>query len=80
MFKPLNNRVLVEPENWRKNHRFWYYSYSQRRKADKWNCCRGEQRCKKGDKIIFSKFGYDEVKIEDKLYYIVSDFNILGVF
>ena len=40
----------------------------------------GNKDVKKGDKIVFSKFGYDEVKIDDKLYYVVSDFNLLGVF
>jgi chaperonin GroES len=33
-----------------------------------------------GDRIVFSKYGFDEVKIEDKEYFIVSETSILGVF
>lgn len=32
-----------------------------------------------GDRVVFSKFGYDEVKVEDKDYYIVSESSILGI-
>ncbi len=32
-----------------------------------------------GDTVIFSKYGYDEVKIHDVEYYIVSESNILAV-
>jgi len=35
---------------------------------------------KEGDKVVFSKYGYDEVKVEDKEYFIVSESSILGVF
>lgn len=34
---------------------------------------------KKGQKIIFSKYGPDEVKVGDKTYLIVSESNILGI-
>lgn len=44
----------------------------------------GEKRIpldvKEGDRVIFSKYGYDEVKIEDKEYFIVGETSILGVF
>ena len=33
-----------------------------------------------GDRVIFSKYGYDEVKIEDQEYFIVGENSILGVF
>ena len=33
-----------------------------------------------GDKIVFSKYGYDEIKIDDEEYYIVSESNILGTY
>ncbi len=32
-----------------------------------------------GDTVLFSKYGYDEVKIEGQEYYILSESNILGV-
>ncbi len=33
-----------------------------------------------GDRVVFSKYGYDEVKIDNEEYFIVSESNILGVF
>lgn len=33
-----------------------------------------------GDKVVFSKYSYDEVKVEGKEYFIVSEASILGVF
>ncbi len=34
---------------------------------------------KVGDTVLFSKYGYDEVKIEGQEYYIISESNILGI-
>ena len=34
---------------------------------------------KVGDTVIFSKYGYDEVKIEGQEYYILAESNILGI-
>jgi chaperonin GroES len=44
----------------------------------------GEKRIpldvKVGDHIVFSKYGYDELKVDGKEYYIVNEASILGVF
>ena len=34
---------------------------------------------KVGDRVMFNKYGYDEVKIKGVEYFIVSEANILGV-
>lgn len=34
---------------------------------------------KKGDKIIFSKYGPDEIKVDGKEYFIISEANILAI-
>lgn len=34
---------------------------------------------KKGDHILFSKYGPDEIKVDGKDYYILSEANILAV-
>ncbi len=34
---------------------------------------------KVGDVVVFSKYGYDEVKIEGTTYYLLSESNILGI-
>ena len=50
--------------------------------AGKWNED-GDSRIaievKEGDRVMFSKYGYDEVKIGEAEYYIVSESNILAV-
>ena len=43
----------------------------------------GEKRIplevKVGDKVMYSKYGYDEVKLGDQEYYVVSESSILAV-
>ncbi|MCA9355212.1 co-chaperone GroES [Candidatus Kaiserbacteria bacterium] len=43
----------------------------------------GEKRIQmevnEGDRVIFSKYGFDELKFKDKEYFIVSESSILGV-
>lgn len=43
----------------------------------------GEKRIsmevKEGDRVVYSKYGFDEVKIEDKEYFIVGEASILAV-
>jgi len=34
---------------------------------------------KVGDTVLFSKYGYDEVKIDGQEYYIIAEANILGI-
>lgn len=34
---------------------------------------------KVGDKVVFSRYGYDEVKIDEEEYYILKEENILAV-
>tara|TARA_B100001989_G_scaffold252288_2_gene233849 strand:+ start:1418 stop:1735 length:318 start_codon:yes stop_codon:yes gene_type:complete len=44
----------------------------------------GEKRIpmevKEGDRIVFTKYGFDEVKFNDNKYFIVSEAGILGIF
>lgn len=34
---------------------------------------------KVGNEVIFSRYGFDEVKIDGEEYYIISESNILGI-
>lgn len=34
---------------------------------------------KKGQKVVFAKYGPDEIKVGDKKYYIISEDNILAI-
>lgn len=36
-------------------------------------------KVKVGDKIIFSKYGYDEIMLEEKKYFILKEENILAL-
>ena len=51
--------------------------------AGKWNED-GEERIpldvQVGDRVVFSKYGYDEVKVNGKEYFLVAEGSILGVF
>ena len=40
---------------------------------------RTPMQVREGDTVIFSKYGYDEVKVEGQEYYILSESNILGI-
>jgi len=44
----------------------------------------GEKRIplevKVGDKVVFSKYAHDDVKIDDQEYFIVGETSILGIF
>ena len=33
-----------------------------------------------GDRVVFSKYGYDEVKVDGKEFFLVAEGSILGVF
>ncbi len=33
-----------------------------------------------GDRVVFSKYGFDEVKVDGKEFFIVSESSILGIF
>lgn len=34
---------------------------------------------KEGDRVVFSKYGFDELKIDGNEYYIVSESSVLGI-
>jgi chaperonin GroES len=40
---------------------------------------RTPMQVKVGDTVIFSKYGYDTVKVDGQEYYILSESNILGI-
>jgi chaperonin GroES len=80
MFKPLNNRILVKPEE--KPNTTSSGLYLSEKVVEKpviGEVVVGNSDVKKGDRILFSKFGYDELELEGITHYVVSDFNILGI-
>ena len=93
--KPLGDRVLVEPleeqeQGKSKSGIIIPDTVSKERSEQGRVIAVGEGRrtdegkliplaVKKGQKIIFSKYGPDEIKIDDQDYYIISESNILAV-
>lgn len=91
---PLADRVLVRPESEgeektasgiiipdtakkEKPERGEVVAVGEGKRTDK-----GEtipMRVKVGDTVVFSKYGYDEVTIDEQEYYIVSESNILAI-
>ncbi len=48
----------------------------------KWNedgDARIAMEVKEGDRVVFSKYGFDELKIDGSEYYIVSESSVLGI-
>ena len=80
MFKPSNNRVLVRPEEIKTQTASGIILPDSKELPVKGTVVVGNKDINEGDKILFSKFGYDEVEIDTEKYYVVSDFNILGIF
>ena len=92
--RPLADRVLVKPESLdeektvsgiyipdtarkEKPERGVVVAVGEGKRTD-----RGEvipMRVKVGDIVVFSKYGFDEIKIDDVEYYIVTEPNILAI-
>jgi chaperonin GroES len=80
MFKPLNDRVLVKPEDKpTETSSGILLSDKTQEKPVIGEVIVGNKDVKEGDRVLFSKFGYDEVTLDGDLYYVVSDCNILGI-
>jgi len=79
MFKPLNNRILVKPDEIAKETESGILLGDSNEKPVRGEVIVGNDIVKKGDNIFFSKFGFDEVNIDGDIYYVVAEHNILGI-
>jgi len=94
-FKPAGDRVLVKPQakedektasgiiipdsaRKEKPERGVVVAVGEGKRTDKGDVL--PLRYKVGDEVMFSKYGYDEVSINDEEYYVISESNILGTF
>ncbi|MDB5237882.1 MAG: chaperonin Cpn10 [Candidatus Kaiserbacteria bacterium] len=92
--RPLADRVLVKPEmeseektasgiyipdtaRKEKPERGEVIAVGEGKRTDKGDVV--PLRVKVGDTIVFSKYGFDEIKIDDVEYYIVTESNILAI-
>jgi len=94
-FKPAGDRVLVKPEEPQdekspsgiiipdtaqkeKPERGVIVAVGEGKRNEKGDVL--SMRYKVGDKVMFSKYGYDEITIGDVEYYVIVESNILGTF
>ena len=94
MVMPLADRVLVKPENAAAEKRasgIYIPETAQKEKPERGEVIavgEGKRndngqliplRVKVGDTVMFSKYGFDEVKIDDEDFFIVSESSILAI-
>jgi chaperonin GroES len=94
-FKPAGDRVLVKPEmaeeertasgiyipdtaKKEKPETGVIVAVGEGKRTDKGDVL--PMRYKVGQKVMFSKYGYDEITIGETEYYVISESNILGTF
>ena len=80
MFTPLKNRALIEPDPKKQETDFGFLIPDNKEKPATGTVIVGNSDVKKGDKVLFSLFGLDEVTIKGKNYAVVSEHGILGIF
>ena len=79
--KPLGNRIVVKPyEIENKTSSGIILVKETQEKPTTGTVVVENNMVKKGDKVLFSKFGFDEVIISKELLYVISEQNILGIF
>lgn len=81
MLKPLNGRVLVKPDE--KETQTEYGIILTDAAVEKpltgTVVSTISDLVAKGDRVLFSRYGYDEAKVDGEDYYIVSENQILGI-
>lgn len=81
MFKPLNGRVLIQPDEKETTTTYGFMlPEDEKEKPTTGTVIVGGQDVQEGDRVVFSRYGYDEVEIENKLFYVVSEATLLGIF
>ncbi len=81
MLTPLDNRILVKPdEKETKSKSGIILADTSVEKPTTGVVLIGNSDINKGQRVLFSKFGYDECVIDDEILYIISQPNVLGIF
>lgn len=81
MFRPLNGRVLIKPDEDMTEATYGIVlPDSAKEKPATGVVVVGGEQVSEGDRVVFSKFGYDEVEVDKVTYYAVSETLVLGIF
>ncbi len=79
--KPLDNRILVKPDEKESKTATGIILVDEAvAKPTTGMVLIGNETIKKDQRVLFSKFGYDECIIEKETLYIISPPNVLGIF
>lgn len=78
--KLLNNRVLVKPDEVIKETNSGILLSTDKEKPTTGIVVIGNKDVKKGKKILYSKFGFDEVVLDEGTFYVISSPNILAIY
>lgn len=79
MLKPLNNRIVIKPVKDTETAS-GFILVEGKEKPVKGIVVVGNDLVKEGDKILFSRFGYDETEVDGETYYVVSSMSVLAIF
>lgn len=80
MFRPRNGRVLIKPDENTGETDFGLILTKEEDTPVTGMVVSDGEEVKMGDRVLFSKFGFDEVILDKELYYVVAEALILGVF
>lgn len=75
--RPLNGRILVEPDPPEATTSFGLLLPESKEKPHTGTVIVGNKDLQEGDRILFSLFGLDEMKLNGKNYAVVSDSAVL---
>ena len=91
-FKPLFDRVVIDPnleENETKSGIVLPETSQERPQigvvkavgdGENFDCCKTDMRVKVGDKVLFEKYAGTELKLDGKMYVVLRQIDIIGVF
>lgn len=81
MLKPLNNRVVVRPDKPEEVTSFGLIlPKAGDEKPTTGIVTEGNDLVKVGERVFFSRYGYDEVTVGKETLYLVSNANLLAIF
>jgi co-chaperonin GroES (HSP10) len=81
MLKPTKGRVLVKPDaSETVTESGLYIAKKNEDKPVIGVVVVGNETIPTGSRVLFSKYGYDEVLLDKEVHYVVSDTTILGIF
>lgn len=85
MFKPINGRVLIKPDASELQKKaqaagLVLSAEADREKPITGTIVVGGKETEAGQRVLFSKFAFDEVRIDEELYYVVFENAVLGIF